>query len=80
MKWGSPVNSSPANMATNPPKSEFCQQLLVVLAVQAGAGFTEGCIFCQDKSSDPADQMLSQKRLVDAGVNTFTKENWLAMA
>jgi hypothetical protein len=43
--------------------AEFCQQLLVVLAVQAGAESTEERIFRQDESSGPRGPTAGSKAL-----------------
>ncbi len=40
----------------------------------------KGVSFARINPLDPVDQMLSQKRLTDIGVNTFAGENWLRMA
>jgi hypothetical protein len=53
----------------------------VVLAVQASAESAERHIlFARINSLDPGDQMLSQKRLIDAGIDTFPSKNWLSTA
>jgi hypothetical protein len=67
-------------MAANPPKMGIPQQLVVVLAVQAGTESAERCIFCQDKSSGPSGPNAILKRLIDTGVNTFAGKNQLATA
>jgi hypothetical protein len=50
----------------------------VVLPVQAGAESAKGVFFARMIPLDPRYQMLSQKHLVDASVDTFASENWLA--
>jgi hypothetical protein len=74
------VNSSLANKAANSPKigipptaTEWFQQCRLAL------NLLKGVFFARINPLDPGDQMPSQKRLVDAGVDTFAGENWLAM-
>ncbi len=47
----------------------------MVFVVQAGAESTKRRIFYQDTSFGPNDHMLSQKVLVDIGVDTIAGKN-----
>jgi hypothetical protein len=43
----------------------------MVLVVQVGADLPKGIYFTRINPLDPGDEMLSQKRLVDASIDTF---------
>jgi hypothetical protein len=68
-------------MAANPPKirippmaAGWFYQCRPVLNPPKGVFFT------RINPLDPGDQMLSRKQLVDAGIETFARENWRATA